>query len=221
MSKSSHKTFEDPLAWINRVANKFRSLWMQWTYPFAALGSNFCVHHSCDLKRSIARYIRIGNSVLLDRDVWINVPVAPDSDEPVIVIDEGCKIGRRCVISARNRIHFERNVVFAPSVLVMDHNHAFEDVNTPIKRQGITAGGTIRIEEGCWIGFGAAIVCGKGELVIGRNSVIGANAVVSRSVPPNSVVTGNPARVVKQFDPAKGEWVLGSSMLHKAARSAE
>ncbi len=137
----------------------------------------------------------------------------------MIQLDEGCKVGRLCVISARNRIHFERNVVFAPSVLVMDHNHAFEDVNVPIKRQGITAGGTIRIEEGCWIGFGAAIVCGKGELVIGKNSVIGANAVVSRSIPPNSVVTGNPARVVKQFDQAKGEWVLGSSALARATSS--
>jgi acetyltransferase-like isoleucine patch superfamily enzyme len=95
----------------------------------------------------------------------------------------------------------------------MDHNHAFEDVNVPIKDQGITPGGTITIEEGCWIGFGAAIVCGKGDLVIGKHSVIGANAVVTRSIPENSVVTGNPARVVKQFDPAKGEWVLGSRTL--------
>ena len=196
MSPSTYIPREDPLSWIVRIANKFRSLWMQRTYPFISVGGDFCVHYSCDLKRSIAPYIKI--------------------DEPVIKFDEGCKVGRRCVISARNRIHFERNVIFAPSVLVMDHNHAFEDVKVPIKDQGVTNGGTIRIEEGCWIGFGAAIVCGKGELVIGSNSVIGANAVVSRSIPPNSVVTGNPARVVKQFDPAKGEWVLGSRALAQA-----
>jgi acetyltransferase-like isoleucine patch superfamily enzyme len=92
----------------------------------------------------------------------------------------------------------------------MDHNHAFEDVTVPIALQGTTKGGTIRIEAGCWIGFGAAIVCNEGELVIGRNSVVGVNSVVTRSIPPYSVVSGNPARVVKQFDPMKGKWVLGS-----------
>ena len=71
--------------------------------------------------------------------------------------------------------------------------------------------GTIRIEEGCWIGFGAAIVCGQGELVIGRNSIVGANSVVTRSVLPYSVVTGNPARVAKSYDPSREQWVIGAS----------
>jgi acetyltransferase-like isoleucine patch superfamily enzyme len=196
MGKASRKAAEDPLALITRVANSFRSLWMRWTFPFASLGSNFYAHYTLDLKRSIAPYVKIGDSVLLDRNVWVNIPIVPDKGEAVIQFDDGCEVGRRCMISARNRIHFERNVVCAPSVLVMDHNHAFEDVNVPIKHQGITAGGTVRIEEGCRLGFGAAIICGKGELVIGKNSVIGANAVVSRSVPPNSVVVGNPGQVL-------------------------
>lgn len=123
------------------------------------------------------------------------------------------------MISAKNRIHIARDVVFGPSVLVTDHLHAFEDVTVPIAYQGITEGGTIRIEEGCWIGFGAAVICSQGELTIGRNSVIGANSVVTRSIPPYSVVVGNPAKVVKQFDPEKGVWVLGSSRLATPARA--
>ena len=47
--------------------------------------------------------------------------------------------------------------------------------------------------------------------MIGRGSVVGANSVVSRSVPPFSVVSGNPAKVVKQYDPVKKAWVIGSS----------
>ena len=92
----------------------------------------------------------------------------------------------------------------------MDHGHAHEDITLPIKHQGITAGGRIRIEQGCWIGRGAAIVCSQGELVLGRNSVVAVNAVVTRSFPPYSVIVGNPARAVKQFDPAKRAWVMGS-----------
>jgi len=97
-----------------------------------------------------------------------------------------------------------------PAALIMDHNHEYEDVTLPITKQGITQGGTIRIEQGCWIGHGAAIVCGQGELVLGRNSVVAANALVAKSFPPYSVLVGNPARVARQFDPVKGIWVGGS-----------
>lgn len=219
MMKASQMISEDPLSWISRIANRLHVTWMRWTYPFASVGRDFRVAPSCDLKRSIAPYIKIGNAVWLDKDVWVNIPVAPAGNEPVIVFDEGVKISRRCVISAKNRIHFERDVIFAPSVLVMDHNHAFEDVSLPVAEQGITEGGTIRIEAGCWIGYGAAIVSGQGHLVIGKNSIIGANSVVTRSIPANSVVSGNPGRIVKSYDPSKGRWVLGGGPVRDAVKT--
>jgi acetyltransferase-like isoleucine patch superfamily enzyme len=200
----------DPLSWLPRIANTFRRIWVRLTYPFIALGSGFRVHYSCELRRSAAARMQFGSLVWLERDVWINIPVVAESTKPVIVLEDGCKVGRRCVISAKNRIHCEKNVIFGPSVLVMDHNHAYEDISIPIIDQGVTEGGTIRIEEGCWIGFGAAIVCNQGELTIGKHSVIGANSVLTKSVPPYSVVSGNPGRVVKHFDQARGQWVLGA-----------
>jgi acetyltransferase-like isoleucine patch superfamily enzyme len=209
MSNSRQETREDPLAAFSRLKNKLHSLWLAWTYPFASIGANVSVHYSCDLPRSRAKYIRIGNRVKLAREVWLNIPNVSICNEPAIILEDGCGIGRRSVISAKNQIHIMRDTIFAPSVLVMDHNHAFEDVTVPIARQPMTQGGTIRIEEGCWVGFGAAIMCSRGELVIGRGSVVGANAVVSRSVPAYSVVAGNPARIVKQYDPEKKIWVLG------------
>jgi acetyltransferase-like isoleucine patch superfamily enzyme len=215
--KETRHLFDDPHSplspgmILDSSLSRLKTSWMRWFYPFSSLGEGFWAHHSCDIRRCIAPYIRLGDEVKLDRQVWLTIPFVPKSADPVIVIDDGCQIGRRCMISAQNRIHIERNTVFGPQALVMDHNHEFEDVTVPIGLQGTTDGGTIRIEEGCWIGFGAAIVCGKGELVIGRNSVVGANSVVTRSIPPHSVASGNPARVVKSFEAEKGVCVLGSS----------
>ena len=200
------------LLWqIRRVIKKTHSLWLSWTYPFASIGRGFSAHPSCDLRRAIAVYIRIGDNVLLDRNVRVDVVEVPDHDEPVILLDDGCNLGQRATILAINKIHIERNNIFGPSVFVTDHNHSFEHLDISIKEQGITEGGTIRFEEGCWIGFGAAIVCSSGELIIGKHSVIGANSLVTRSIPPYSIVMGNPGRVVKQYDPVKGQWVIGGS----------
>jgi acetyltransferase-like isoleucine patch superfamily enzyme len=119
------------------------------------------------------------------------------------------------LVSAKNCIHIERDVIIAQSTLIVDHSYAHEDGTPPICEPGDTEGGRIRIGEGTWIGQRAAILCTRGELVLGRNCVVAANAVVTHSYPPHSVIFGNPARVIKQFDPAKNAWVLGS------VRSAE
>jgi acetyltransferase-like isoleucine patch superfamily enzyme len=79
-------------------------------------------------------------------------------------------------------------------------------------------GGGIRVEEECWIGFGAAIIGGQGELVIGKHSVIRANASRTRYMSPYLVVSVNPARVVRQCDVAKKTtsdrlpWVYGHGL---------
>ena len=210
---------EDPLERVYRVRNKLHAMWLSWTYPFASIGKHISVHHTCDLSRSRAPYMIIGDHVILGREVWLNIPNVSICNDLAIIIEDGCGIGRRSVISAKNQIHIQRNTVFGPSVLVMDHNHAFEDVTVPIPHQPMTPGGTIRIEEGCWVGFGAAIICSRGELVIGRNSVVGANSIVTRSVPAYSVVAGNPARIVKRYDPLKKAWVTGSDSGIEAERS--
>ena len=210
MSSSREESREDPLAGFARLANKLHSLWLIYTYPFPSVGKGVSVHYSCELQRSRAKYIRIGNDVVLGRAVWMNIPNVSICEDPAIVLEDGCRIGRRSMISAKNQIHIMRETILAPSVLIMDHNHAFEDVTIPIGQQPMTPGGTIRIEEGCWIGYGAAIVCSRDEIVIGRGSVIGANSVITRSVPAYSVVVGNPGRIVKQYDPISKNWEIGA-----------
>jgi len=208
--KHHRARFADPMEFITRAINKLNTLWLCRTYPFASVGTRLFVHYTAEIERRIAHRIKLGNLVSLNRHVWLNVSAVEDDGEPVIILEDGCAIGHRTTISAKNCIHLERNVITAQSVLIMDHSHAYEDVKLPIRAQGTSSGGRIRIGQGSWIGHGAAIVCTKGELILGNNCVVAANALVTRSFPPYSVVSGNPARVVKQFDPIRNTWVLGS-----------
>jgi acetyltransferase-like isoleucine patch superfamily enzyme len=202
---------DDPLYLFERVASKLRTLWMKATYPFASIGSQVAFHYSVDLRRSKADRIGIGNGVYLGKDVWLNVTLTSNSRGPAIVLGDRCVIGRRTQLSARNQIVLENDVTTGPGILIMDHNHAYEDITRPVEQQGVTEGGTVRIGEGSFLGFGAAIVCSKGELALGKHCVVAANAVVTRSFPDYCVISGNPARIVSQYDMEKKAWVLGGA----------
>jgi acetyltransferase-like isoleucine patch superfamily enzyme len=203
---------EDPLVLIRRVLIRLYSAWVSRTYPFASRVHNLSIHYRTDLSRSHAPRIKLGDSVIIDKDVLllVHVPLEEEGD-PVVVIDEGCVVGPRSQISAKNYVHMERDVVLGPSVLIHDHSHAYRDVSLTVRRQGVTEGGKIKIGQGSLIGQGAVIHCDQGELTLGRNCVVAPNSLVNRSFPAYSLIAGNPAHVVKQFDLEKGVWVLGSA----------
>src|SRR5208282_1543573 len=147
------------------------SMWVSMTYPFASIGHNVSFHFTSKVSRQRAPRISLGNSVSLLKHAWLNVATDDPAGEPIIVIDDGCHIGFDSIISGKNRIHLERDVLVGQQVVIQDHNHAYEDLEVPIIKQGITKGGRIRIGEGSWIGRGAAILCSRGELTIGRHCV--------------------------------------------------
>jgi acetyltransferase-like isoleucine patch superfamily enzyme len=198
---------EDPLLLWPRFLTKARSVWMGATYPFAAYGRGVSVHYSCQVSRTQAEYISIGENAFVAEDVWLNVITQVEGVKPRITLGPGCKIGRRTTISSRNRIILEEDVMTAPSVLIMDHNHEYSDIDKPISEQGVTAGGTITIGRNSWLGYGSVIFCSQGEVVLGRNCIVGANAVVTKSFPAYSVIAGNPAVLVKRYDTDSGKWV--------------
>jgi len=199
-NEASRALFDDPLRLLPQSMTKLFSFWVRATYPFDSIGTHLSMHHSTRLNRRVTPGIRLGNFVTFKKDAWLNLW---ETQGPKIIIDDNCCIGARSVISAQNRIHIERDVRLEASVLIQDHNHAYEDVQKPIRDQGLTPGGTIRIERGCYIGQGVAIVCPQGELVLGHHCVVMPNSVVLKGAPPYSLLSGNPARIVEQLDPSQ------------------
>jgi acetyltransferase-like isoleucine patch superfamily enzyme len=149
----------------------------------------------------------LGEGVYLAPDVWLHILEYGGPVRPKLVLGKGCSIGRRSTISAKNYIELEDDVLLGPNVFIMDYNHEYSDPNRPIHAQGVTAGGRVVIGRNSWLGYGCVICCGKGELTLGRNCVVGANSVVTRSFPDFSVIAGSPAKLVKTYDPSLGKWV--------------
>jgi acetyltransferase-like isoleucine patch superfamily enzyme len=206
---NTRRPFEDPLSIFSRGLTKLYSAWVSRTYPFRSIGRNVSFHLTSKVSRQRAGRVSLGNSVRLLEHAWLNVAHDDPTGEPTVVIDDNCSIGYGTIISGKNCVHLERDILVGQHVVIQDHSHAYEDIDVPIIDQGITEGGRIRIGEGSWIGRGAAILCSRGELTIGRHCVVSANSVVMRSIPDYSVVFGSPATIIRQYDPEKKAWRMG------------
>ena len=90
-------------------------------------------------------------------------------------------------------------VMIGPNVVIRASNHSMEKIDVPMWAQGHT-GGRIVIGDDVWIGANAVIVT---NVTVGSHVVIAAGAVVTRDVPPRTIVAGNPARVLRTL--AEGE----------------
>ena len=80
--------------------------------------------------------------------------------------------------------------------------HNYLDVTRPIAKQGVTPNRTV-VEDDVWIGGNSCINQG---ITTGTHSIIASGSVVTKNVPPYSVVGGNPARILRQYDFEKQEW---------------
>lgn len=109
-------------------------------------------------------------------------------------IGNNCGIGEFCFFGAAGGIEIGNDVIMGQNVRFHSENHKYEDINLPIRLQGVTNKG-IKVGDNCWIGSGVVVLDG---ITIGSGCVIGANTIVNKDIPNDCVVVGNPARVVKK-----------------------
>ncbi len=102
-------------------------------------------------------------------------------------------VGEYNVIRGQGGVRIGNRVYTSPLVQLVAVNHVFDDPSRPFVDQGITAEG-IAIEDDVWIGAGAIVTDG---VTVGTGAVVAAGSVVTRDVPPHTIVAGVPARVVR------------------------
>jgi acetyltransferase-like isoleucine patch superfamily enzyme len=117
-----------------------------------------------------------------------------------ITVGKDSLIGEYTVIRGQGGVTIGDRVYTSPLTQILAVNHVFDDPRRPFVQQGITAKGIV-LEDDVWVGAGAIITDG---VRIGRGSVVAAGAVVTRDVPPHTVVAGVPACPVRTVDGTTG-----------------
>jgi acetyltransferase-like isoleucine patch superfamily enzyme len=163
---------------------------------FARCGANSVIGRHAKLVAP--HLIEIGSDVVLGEHAWLNAKDDRHSRESTLIIGNGAYIGRFVQINAWRCVHIGEDVMIGDRVFISDADHNFFDSsNGPIKRQGDRFVGEVTLKDGCWIGIGAAILPG---VTIGRNAVVAANSVVTKSVADLTVVGGIPARPIARWE---------------------
>jgi len=150
------------------------------------------------------RFVQLGDHVRIKRNTSINLhPEDKRSKEILLFIGDDVIISEGCIISACNRIVIEEHVGVSPNVMIIDNSRKPGDVSRPSKEQKVEVG-FVHIGADSWIAYGACIMP---NVTIGKHCIIGALSVVNKDIPSYSVAVGSPAKVVKQYDFDRKEWV--------------
>lgn len=167
---------------------------LMWGWRLHALGKRSVLARSEQVNNP--RAVAIGSNVTIANQ-FILADLCPSVKEvPKIIIGDGCTILYRFQCNAAQSVRIGKNVLIASNVLVTDSDHVVQPGGVPVTKNCKFITKPVRIEDNCWIGQNVVVLKG---VTIGHDSIVGANSVVTRDIPPYSIAAGNPARVIKKL----------------------
>ncbi|MEX0780584.1 MAG: acyltransferase [Balneolales bacterium] len=155
--------------------------------------------------------VQIGPNCFLYIKENFHEPNAPEAFQrerkqifnPILTIGNRVRSRSGLQIAVMNKVDIGDDVIISANVFISDGTHGYENAMEPYRYQTMTNIKPVHIKNGCWIGQNAVIMPG---VVIGENSIVGANSVVTKNVPPRSIVAGVPAKIIKRWDDSSEKW---------------
>jgi acetyltransferase-like isoleucine patch superfamily enzyme len=132
------------------------------------------------------RNIRMGSDISIDDGTVFK----SEFEDGFVQMGSLCTIGKCVLLDFSGGLSIGDNVMISEGAVVQTHDHGYLPKSIPKKKPLV-------IEDNVWIAMRATILAGVNR--IGENSIIAAGAVVTREVPKNSIVAGNPAKVIKEI----------------------
>ena len=130
--------------------------------------------------------------------------VETQSFEPSIRIGDRVSATGYLTIGAVDSVVIEDDALLASHIFIGDNLHGTARTDLAYKYQPLSRIAPVVIGRGCWIGEHVVVLPG---VTVGEYSVIGANSVITESVPARSVAVGAPARVIRRWSEKEGDWV--------------
>ncbi len=179
------------------IANARPRLWVRWLVtPFtSSKGRGAVIRRNARLDVLPFRKFYLGAHSTIEDFCTVNNGVGD------VIIGNDSRVGIGSVVIGP--VSIGSQVIIAQNIVMSGLNHTYTDVDVPIRLQKVTTA-PIVIEDEVWIGANAVITAG---VTIGKHSVVAAGSVVTKDVPPYSIVAGTPARVIKQYNFERKEWL--------------
>jgi acetyltransferase-like isoleucine patch superfamily enzyme len=156
------------------------------------------------LNIQLGKNIIFGNGTKLAAIPSFSSSYAKQQFNPILKIGNNVQVTASLQVYAMKEIIIDDNVLFAANVFISDGFHGYSRIDVAYKDQPISDLESIHIGEGSWIGQNVVIMPG---VSIGKFSIVGANSVITKSIPAYCIAAGVPARIIKRWDPGKSEWI--------------